>query len=430
MPVKASFYRLRMGIVLVALLWGVSCDGKLLPPVITQWDAWLDSPGGRLDFGLELIPGKDHPLANLINGAERINVPRVEWDGETLLLGIDYYDSSIHASLQGGRLLGEWTRMGPGGVLTRMPFHATRQFNSAPDDSVIRSVDSIDARIEGSYLLNEVDRLPNRWTVKFDSSEDLAVGIFDVLPRGEVQGTFLTTTGDYRFLGGSFRDNTLRLSVFDGAHAFLFIAQQDEHGNLAGDFWSRDSWHETWTAIPDPDATLPDAFTLTSWVGDTPLSEIRYPDLDGQLHALSDSTLGGVRLIEIFGSWCPNCNDATRYLMELDERYGDAGLTIVGLAFEMTGDVERDRRQLHVYAEHHGIGYLLLLAGTSDKDDASAQFPHIDRVRSFPTFLFVDEKDRVRAVYTGFSGPATGEAYETLRRQFSGWIETLLEETA
>jgi len=406
-------HSLLLALVLTLLL--PACDGqRRVEPSIELWDAWLDSPGGRLDFGLELSRDGSQAFATLVNGTERIEVPQAEWDGQALTLGMVHYDSAIHATMTDGRLDGGWERASQLGTTTRMDFHATRR-------SGLESTSGSDRGLRP---------LAERWRVHFSLTDDPAVGVFEWRDDGAVRGTFLTTTGDYRFLAGSLDDDTLRLSTFDGAHAFLFEATFDESGGLSGDFWSRDTWHETWRAQPDPEASLPDAFTLTRWISDTPLSEIRYPDLDGNLRALSDEVFAGVRLIELFGSWCPNCNDATQYLVELDATYRQDGLTVIGLAFEMSGDPVRDREQLRIYADYHGLDYPLLLAGTTDKDDASRQFPHIDRVRAYPTFLFVDSDDQIRAVYSGFSGLATGEAHRELRRQFSGWIDTLLEEGA
>ncbi len=54
--------------------------------------------------------------------------------------------------------------------------------------------------------------------------------------------------------------------------------------------------------------------------------------------------------------------------------------------------------------------------------------PLIDRVRSFPTVIFLDAEDRVRAIHQGYSGPATGAAHERLRLRFTELIEELLAE--
>ena len=263
----------------------------------------------------------------------------------------------------------------------------------------------------------------------FESNDEPAVAIFRAGAGGTILGTFLTTTGDYRYLAGSFEERRLRLSCFDGAHAFLFNARLDEDGSLDGDFWSRDSWHERWTARRDPQASMPDAFELTRWVGGKGLDEIAFPDLDGRLRSLGDAEFAGrARILEIFGSWCPNCNDAAAHLAELDSEYRGRGLSIVGLAFEMTGEFERDAEQVRRYAEHHGLRFPLLVAGLSDKALASESFPLLDRIRSYPTTVFFHADGRVRAVHQGFAGPATGQAHDELRARFRTLIEELLAE--
>ena len=51
-----------------------------------------------------------------------------------------------------------------------------------------------------------------------------AKGIFFQKDGDVVTGTFRTKTGDYRYLEGVMDGNRLKLSTFDGAHAFLFTA--------------------------------------------------------------------------------------------------------------------------------------------------------------------------------------------------------------
>jgi thiol-disulfide isomerase/thioredoxin len=265
--------------------------------------------------------------------------------------------------------------------------------------------------------------------MQFNESDDPAIGIIEATPDGSIHGTILTTTGDYRYLAGNISGRRLLLSCFDGAHAFLFDAQLETDGTLRGDFWSRDSWHDTWTAIREPEAELPDPFEQTHWVEGTVLADAVFPDLDGSPRSLVEPAFAGkARIIEIFGSWCPNCKDASTYLVELDKRYRDAGLSIIGLAFEMTGDFERDAEQVRTYAQRQGIEYPLLIAGTSDKHEASQAFPMVDQIRSFPTTIFLHRDGRVRAVHSGYSGPATGPANAALRTKFESLIEELLAE--
>jgi thiol-disulfide isomerase/thioredoxin len=395
-----------------------SCAGPAPEPRMGRWRAWLLSPGGELPFELEFERDRDGIAVFVVNGLERIRVPRFETRGSEVAFAFEPYDSSISATLSedGKRLAGAWRKTTGADTESRLPFHAAY----GPLTRFPRSA-------EGGGQTARV-RLDGRWAVKFSTSDDPAVGVFQMRRDDTVWGTFMTTTGDYRYLAGSLDGDRLRLSCFDGAHAFLFDARLRTDDSLEGDFWSRDNWHETWTAERDPEAALPDAFGLTHWVEGGELSRLVFPDLTGRLMALDDPEFSGrARIVEIFGSWCPNCNDAARFLVEMDRRYRDRGLSILGLAFEMTGDFDRDAEQVRRFAAHHGIEYPLLVAGTSDKAEASATLTLVDEVRSYPTTIFLDRSNRVRAVHQGYTGPATGESHDELRRRFESLVEELLE---
>lgn len=389
-----------------------------------RWRAWLESPGGELPFGLEIERSDQGLRARILNGLERVEFTRVEEDLESRSVSffMDHYDSVIRAGLSPGgeRLDGEWTKTGSGGRTTRMAFHATR--GEAP-----RFPSSGAA---GAALPPRV--LDGRWEVRFSSDEETAaVGIFETLPDKAIAGTFLTITGDYRYLEGSLERNRLRLSTFDGAHALLFDARLQPDGSLTGQFWSGKTWKERWVAHRSETVALPDAFGLSHWEARVPLEDLVFPDLDGVPRSLADPAFEGkARILEIFGSWCPNCNDAAALLVELDERYRDRGLSIVGLAFELTGEPERDARQVRAYAERHGIAFPLLVAGLKDSGNESAEeaLPLLDQIRAYPTTIFLDAAGSVRAVHTGFAGPATGEAHDRVRAEFEDLIEELLAE--
>jgi thiol-disulfide isomerase/thioredoxin len=246
-----------------------------------------------------------------------------------------------------------------------------------------------------------------------------------------VTGTFLTPTGDYRYLEGSYEHGLLRLSTFDGAHAFLFQARASSDGKLAGDFWQRDAYHATWTATRSDDAgaTLPDGWKDVGIAEAQGHFRFRFPDLDGRLVASDEQRFRGkVVLVNIFGSWCPNCNDEAPLLAAWDRKYRAKGLEIVGLAFEFTGDAARDREMVRRFAQRYGIKYTLLLAGVSDKQKASAALPAITRVNAYPTSIFIGRDGRVRKIYSGFAGPGTGAHFDALKRELEKEIGALLAE--
>jgi len=390
------------------------------------WHAWLDSPGGDLAFGLELQGAPGAYESWLVNGVERIAVPSTVWDDDTqeMVFSIPHYDSEIRASmsLDGKRLDGIWRKRRGLKKWSEMNFHAAA---GAPSMTPMpaRPGDHVDHAADGS------SNLEGRWAVQFESSDDIAVGIFREGEDHSMSGTFMTTLGDYRFLAGRHRGPLLELSCFDGAHAFLFKAMLDSEQKLVGHFWSSDSWHETWTAQPNANIELPDSFDEVHWNADFDLSTLEYPDHTGAMRSLADPSLQGkVRIISIFGSWCPNCNDEAELWSELSRTYADRGLQIIGLAFELTGDQKRDLRQVQRFRKLHALEYPVLLAGVADKDKAQKAFPAVDRIKSYPTAIFLDHEGKARAVHSGFAGPATGRAHQRLRDAYIDLIETLLTE--
>lgn len=267
-----------------------------------------------------------------------------------------------------------------------------------------------------------------RWAVRFDGTGEATVAVFRVGEfSGEAFGTFLTTTGDYGQLAGRVDGDLMRLSKFDGAHAFLFHARMQSDGTLKGDFWSGNWHHDTWTAVRDDKAALPDPFAQTTPTG-VGVDGLAFRDLDGTPTRVADLLDAGdapARVLYLFGSWCPNCADAGAEMRRLKDKYGER-LTIVGLAFEQTDDFDRSARQVRLYAERHGADWPVLIAGVSDKARASAELPVLDRVRAYPTTIFLNSANEIVSVHTGFSGPATGDEHRRLQRRFGEIIDGLI----
>jgi thiol-disulfide isomerase/thioredoxin len=237
----------------------------------------------------------------------------------------------------------------------------------------------------------------------------MAVGEF-VQNNAEVTGTFLTPLGDYRFLEGIIDGDELLLSTFDGSHAFLFTATINGDKMTNGKFYSGFSSVDTWVANKDNQATLPSAYSLNS---------------------LTDETFKNkVVIIQMFGSWCPNCMDETAYLSKFYDKYHDKGLEIVGLAYERSKDFERSKKNIERLKNRFNIKYDLLITGfTNDKAAAANSLPMLNRVIAFPTMIIIDKKGDVRKIHTGFSGPGTGKHYIEFVNEFEKLINDLLNES-
>ena len=412
---------MRRNAAIAALVLALAACHSRPADVEGTWRAVLTSPGGELPFTLRVARDGTAFQAVIVNGAERAPVSGVDVHDRSVTIRFDGYDSAINATLSndGNAMTGAWTRRVPAGIC-RMAFHATRgeqpRFRPAgPDPAPFRDVSGI-------------------WKAEFTDSDGVspARGEFHQDPgTSRVTGTFLTPTGDDRYLEGSFEHGLLRLSTFDGAHAFLFQARASGGGRLAGDYWSRDAYHATWTATraDDASATLPDGWKDVGLTNGEGRFQFRFPDLDGHPVTLSDERFRGkVVLVNIFGSWCPNCNDEAPLLAAWDRKYRDRGLEIVGLAYEFTGDAARDREMVRRFAKHYGITYPLLLAGVSDKKKASATLPDLTRVLAYPTSLFIGHDGKVKKIYSGFAGPGTGRHFDQLRAEMESVIETMLAE--
>jgi peroxiredoxin len=381
-----------------------------------KWAATVTVPGGDVEFAIELSrAGEDAYGAALLNGEERVPIDSVKAEGNHITLFFPAYNSTIKASLDGGVLEGTLTLVKRGGIEQTMPFRA--EFAQGYTFS-----------IEGPKP--EVD-VSGRWDVTFladDGETSSAVGEF-TQDGTKLTGTFLTATGDYRYLSGSVTKTSIELSCFDGAHAYLFKATVGEDGRLAGDFWSGTKWHERWRARRDESAALPDAYDLTHLKEGYDKIAFSFPGLDGRPVSLKDPRFQGkVVIVTLAGSWCPNCRDEAAFLSRYYDANRSRGLEIVTLMYEHLRDKKAAMTQIERFKKKHNIHYTLLYAGYSGREEAQKTLPMLERIVSYPTMIFIDRSGRVRRIHTGFSGPATGEHYEKFKAEFAEFVDQLLAE--
>jgi thiol-disulfide isomerase/thioredoxin len=153
-----------------------------------------------------------------------------------------------------------------------------------------------------------------------------------------------------------------------------------------------------------------------------------FPDLNGQIVSDGDARfLGKVVLVNVTGSWCPNCHDESPYLAELYRKYRKLGLEIVALNFEEAEQL-KDPTRLRAYVKRYGIEYPVLLGGT--QSEVNAKLPQAVNLNSWPTTFFQDRNGHIRKVHVGFAAPASGEFNTLLKEEFTTEIERLLAEKA
>jgi len=262
---------------------------------------------------------------------------------------------------------------------------------------------------------------------KADSSK--AIGVFKKIKGSSFyEGTFLTETGDYRFLEGGFLDcRKMMLSCFDGSHAFLFELDFKKPG-IRGHAWYGKFGYEKWEAKENPAFQLRDPHTLT-FVKDSSRVNFTFNDLNGKPVSLSDPQYKGkVVIIQVMGSWCPNCMDETAWMTEVYNKYHSQGLEIIALAYERSPDTAKANPNIRRVRDHFNAPYTFLNTGKSGKNAASESLPFLNGIMSFPTTIYIDKEGNVRMVYTGFNGPATGAAFEKDSSEALRLIQQLLAE--
>lgn len=390
----------------------------IIEPALGPWRGWLASPGGELPFTFEIESKKHYLKATIFNGAEMARITSVTVTPENrTMFAMHHFDAVLVGDLNPAKneMTGFWKKRTRGDKWATLPFFAkageTHRF--APP--------------EGSKSKSEGKKIAGRWALQFAAETNPSVAVFTADQEGRVTGTVLNTGGDLRYLDGDFIDNRLRLSSFDGAMALLFDAKLGADGTLSGDFWSGDSWHDTWKAKRDDKAELTDTTSVTRVVSEPVLGDLIFFDLEKQRRALDEVAFQGrVRIIEIMGTWCPNCHDSAAMLMDLYRKYKDRGLSIVALSYEHTDDLNRNLRQIKTFAGRIGVEYPILFGGSSEIAKASQTLPFIDRVHAFPTTIFLDHEGQVRLIDTGFVGPAAGADHESMRKRYELLIEELL----
>jgi thiol-disulfide isomerase/thioredoxin len=325
------------------------------------------------------------------------------------------YENRLEARVAGDELEGTLTLVHAGGRELALPFKAKlgetwRFFAELPDDNA---------------------DMAGRWDITFtDAQGRQSRGVADLEQRfAQVTGTVMGVADDQRFLAGEVRDEELSLSRFDGGALVLYVGKLDDAGRWVGESWSDRDGTRRFVAVRNPDASIDSAAAATQLRNPDEPFRFTARDLDGRAVDSSDPRFAGKPLlVTLAGSWCPNSHDEAALLVELERRYGARGLGVVSLMFEQHAEFERAVAAVQRFRGARGIGYPTLIAGTSDKAEASRALPQLDGVKAYPTTLFVDRSGRVRKIHTGFAGPATGLEHEQLRQGYVETIEVLLAE--
>lgn len=399
--------------VALGLLLSVACKKEPIQVELKTgvWRGVIEMQQEQLPFNFKIQKNGSEYTALLQNADETFTLDEVELQGDSLIMKLHIFDIDLRAQIHGDSLRGVYIKNYEENY--RLPF--TASFN---DDWRFKKPNSSTV-FEGKWQLNFTEE---------DGKVYPAVGIFK--KEGPLmKGTFLTETGDYRYLEGIADANSMRLYTFDGNHAFIFKASVERDTLMTGTFLSGLDYSAQFEGYKNDEAKLTDADALTYLKEGYDKIAFSFPDLNGKLVSPDDERYQNkVLLLQIFGTWCPNCMDETKFYAEWYRKNKDRDVAILGLAYEAKNDFDYAKARVEKMKAKYDVGYDFVIAGEYDKEAAAKTLPMLNHVLSFPTTIFIDKKGQVRRIHTGFSGPATGNYYTEYVRDFNAFMEQLINE--
>ena len=393
----------------ITLLVAVSCENTTnLKPSEGSWRATLDlGKGNTLPFLLEYHG--DNTLT-VLNAEEKIEVTEVTIKGDSISIQMPVYEGVLKGTFTQNTITGDFIKPSLNRVV---PFSM-----------------QLDKPTRFDFAKPPTSQITGNWETVFSPNKDadryIAKGTFKQVGN-KVTGTFRTTTGDYRYLDGVVVGDSLKLSTFDGAHAFLFKAAIKD-SVMNGMFYSGNHWEEPFSAKRNENYELPSAESLTYLKEGYDTLAFTFPDTDGAMVSLTDKRFKDkVVIVQIMGTWCPNCLDETKFYTDYYNKNKSDDLEFVSLAFEYAPNKEKAFKAINRLKQKIKVPYPILLAqyGSSDKKEAQQKLPMLNHVLSYPTTVFIDKTGAVRKIHTGFNGPATGEAYTAFVGAFDSFVKQL-----
>lgn len=371
-----------------------------------------------IPFNFEIKEDSLHHLhMTVINANEKIHFDQInigrdpKTGDDTFRINLAPYDACLKGVFQEDKMRGYFVVLDKPNYF--MPFEAhfglAHRFQKTPAPVAVN--------VSGTYQAMFSDTTGDSFN---------AIGEFEQI-GAKVTGTFRTETGDFRYLQGEIDSNKLLLSCFDGSHAFLFRA--DISGDsLVGSFYSGKHYKASWIAYKNPSAKLRSGDSISFSLNPQNAFKFNFMTPDSSwINFESEFFKNKIKVVQVLGSWCPNCRDESEFLNQYIKDFPDKRLEIVGLAFERKGDLQKAMNRVALYKKNLNLNYPIAYGGVANRDTAAAVLGNLNGIFAFPTTLFIDRRNQIYKIHSGFDGPATSQ-FENYKKEFHKTISFLLDQ--
>jgi thiol-disulfide isomerase/thioredoxin len=402
-----------------------------------MWDATINFNDTEIPFKMGISGEGTNVKGWFFNGDDKEISNSGKLENGALELDFDSYLAKLTATVKNGVIEGEY-----GPILKKMyRVRATRATGTQvkpskygdPNDR-FKSPPITPTRSNGQPAdLGSAPPVSGQWDLEGVASSKGEKTWRMILRQSgtEISGAILRVDGDTGTLTGSFQDGKFVLSHFSGSRPALLILKPASDGTMDVSLSGLHGFSEMKAVRPAearakglPEPTDADLHTTVK-DPNAPFA-FSFPDLNG--HVVSDTDprfRGKVVLINITGSWCPNCHDEAPFLAALYNKYHDQGLEVVALSFEEADQLKNPTR-LKAFIKEYGIKYTVLLGG--ETDSAKAKLTQAVNWDAWPTTFFVGRDGVVRGAHAGFPSPGSGELYKQEKDEFVAKVEKLLAE--
>ncbi len=353
----------------------------------------------------------------ITNAQEKILLKDIVREGDSLNFNLPVFESSFKTKiLPDGSLQGTWIK-GTAARIQYWPFFA----KAGEKERFSQKFGNSKANLSGRWrmMLTRPNGTTRMAIAEFEQKEN------------KLNGTVITPNGDYRYMEGIVTGDSMFLSVFDGAHAYFFRGGINVSSNLSGYFYAGIGGRESFAAVRDANAKLPEGSSTPQLKDGESRLDFKFKDLDGNWVSINDDRFKNkVVVVQIMGSWCPNCMDETAFLSDYFKKNQSRGVEIVSLAYEYGTDFERSLKTLKKFQQLHHVSYPMLITGVGVSDSLRTEktLPQITPIKAFPTTIFIGKDGTVKKLHTGFAGPGAKEYYEEYKRNFYATVDELLKE--